>query len=111
LSRDFTECEEMRNAYIRRAQLLVDALANAPGVSVHMPEGGMFVMADVRRTGLSGDDFALGLLNEENVAIMPGESFGKAASGHLRISLTAPDEEIAEACTRILRYARKHSLD
>jgi arginine:pyruvate transaminase len=41
---------------------------------------------------------------------MPGESFGRAASGHLRISLTAPDKEIAEACTRILRYARKHSL-
>jgi arginine:pyruvate transaminase len=110
LSRDFTECEEMRNAYIRRAHLIVDSLANAPGISVHMPEGGMFVMADVRRSGLSGDDFALGLLNEENVAIMPGESFGKAASGHLRISLTAKDEEIAEACTRILRYARKHSL-
>ena len=64
----------MRNAYIRRAHLLVDLLANAPGVSVHMPEGGMFVMVDVRRTGLSGDEFALGLLNEENVAIMPGES-------------------------------------
>jgi arginine:pyruvate transaminase len=110
LSRIFPECQEMRNAYIRRAHLIVDSLANAPGVSVHMPEGGMFVMADVRRSGFSGDDFALGLLNEENVAIMPGESFGKAASGHLRISLTAKDEEIAEACTRILRYARRHGL-
>jgi len=109
LNREFKECEAMRNAYIRRAHLLVDSLANAPGLSVHMPEGGMFVMADVRRTGLSGHDFALGLLDKENVATMPGESFGMAARGHLRISLTAKDEEIAEACTRILRYARKHN--
>jgi arginine:pyruvate transaminase len=106
LSNDFPECHAMREAYIRRARLVVEHLHNAPGISVHMPEGGMFIMADVRRTGLSGADFALGLLNEENVVTMPGESFGKSASGHIRISLTAGDEEIAEASNRIARYAR-----
>ena len=97
----------MRKAYIRRAHVLVERLRNAPGISVHMPEGGMFIMADVRRTGLSGDEFALGLLNEENVVTMPGESFGRAARGHVRLSLTAKEEEIVEACERIARYARR----
>jgi arginine:pyruvate transaminase len=107
LSRDFEECRAMRQAYIRRARLLVDRLSNVPGISVRMPEGGMFVMADVRRTGLSGDDFALGLLNEENIVTMPGESFGTSACGHIRISLTAKEEELTEACDRIGRYARR----
>jgi arginine:pyruvate transaminase len=109
LSREFAECGAMREAYWNRARLLVDTLANAPGLSAHMPEGGMFVMADVRRTCLSGEAFALGLLNEENVAAMPGESFGQSGRGHLRISLTAKEEEIAEASMRIVRYVRKHA--
>jgi arginine:pyruvate transaminase len=107
LSREFDEVHAMRQAYIRRAQLLVERLSNAPGISVRMPEGGMFVMADVRRTGFSGNDFALGLLNEENVVTMPGESFGTSACGHIRISLTAKEDELAEACDRIARYARR----
>ena len=107
LGREFEECRAMRAAYIRRAKVLVERLRNAPGISVHMPEGGMFVMADVRRTGLSGNEFAMGLLDAENVVTMPGESFGQAARGHIRISLTATEDEIAEASKRIARHARK----
>jgi arginine:pyruvate transaminase len=70
----------------------------------------MFVMVDVRRTGLSGDDFALGLLHEENVVTMPGESFGTSACGHIRISLTAKEDELLKACDRIARYARRLTL-
>jgi arginine:pyruvate transaminase len=105
LSQDFKECHEMREAYIRRAHLLVEGLSKAPGISVHMPEGGMFIMADVRRTGLSGNEFALRLLNEENVVTMPGESFGKAGRGHIRISLTAKESDLAEACKRMTRFS------
>ena len=107
LGHDFAECHAMREAYLRRARLVVEGLSNAPGISVRMPEGGMFIMADVRRTGLSGDEFALGLLNQENIATMPGESFGRAGHGHVRISLTANEADVAEACKRIVRYARR----
>jgi arginine:pyruvate transaminase len=107
LGHDFAECHAMREAYLRRARLVVEGLSNAPGISVRMPEGGMFIMADIRRTGLSGDEFALGLLNQENIATMPGESFGGAGRGHVRISLTANEADVAEACKRIVRYARR----
>lgn len=110
LSQDFEECHKMHKAYLRRAHLLVERLSSAPGISVHIPEGGMFVMADIRSTGLSGNRFAHGLLNEENVATMPGESFGASGRGHLRISLTAREQEIVEACERINRYARSIRL-
>ncbi|HMT13526.1 MAG TPA: aminotransferase class I/II-fold pyridoxal phosphate-dependent enzyme, partial [Aestuariivirga sp.] len=73
--------------------------------SAHLPEGGMFVMVDVRRTGLSGQDFALGLLQAEGVVTMPGESFGAGGAGHLRVALTVDDDQMGEAARRICRYA------
>ena len=61
----------------------------------------MFMMVDVRRTGLSGEEFAWRLLNEKHVVVMPGESFGTAAAGHIRVALTVDCPKIAEACVRI----------
>ena len=49
--------------------------------------------------------FATGLLNSEDVAILPCDTFGPSADGHLRISLTEPDPRLAEAGRRIVRYA------
>ncbi len=57
-------------------------------VSARMPEGGMFVMVDVRATKLSGEEFAWKLLDDHNIGVMPGESFGKGGAGHVRIALT-----------------------
>jgi arginine:pyruvate transaminase len=67
----------------------------------------MFVMVDVRKTGLSGETFAMKLLAEENVVTMPGESFGAGGAGHLRVALTVDESEIAEACKRIARLAAR----
>jgi arginine:pyruvate transaminase len=64
-------------------------------------------MVDVRRTGLSGEAFARKLLDQEKVVTMPGESFGEGGAGHLRIGLTATEEQLAEACARISRMAEK----
>jgi arginine:pyruvate transaminase len=67
----------------------------------------MFVMVDVRRTGLSGDEFARRLLAEEAVVTMPGESFGAGGAGHLRVALTVGVDQIAEAARRIKRLAER----
>jgi arginine:pyruvate transaminase len=72
-----------------------------------MPEGGMFVMVDVRRSGLSGDAFAMRLLDEERVVTMPGESFGEGGAGHLRVALTVDEAALAEAARRIARLAER----
>ena len=65
----------------------------------------MFVMLDVRRTGLPAEAFARELLASEGVSVLPGDAFGGAAAGHVRLSLTAADERLAEACNRIGRFA------
>jgi arginine:pyruvate transaminase len=107
LSNHFDEVDAMRQAYIRRARIVVSGLSNAPRIAARMPEGGMFIMVDVRRTGLSGDAFAMRLLDEENVVTMPGESFGAGGAGHIRIGLTANEADLEEACRRISRLAER----
>lgn len=100
------EVAAMREDYRRRATLMTGLLAEAPNCKVTPPEGGMFVMLDVRGTGLGSDAFARGLLEAEGVAVLPCDGFGPSAVGQLRISLTADEARLTEAATRIVRFAR-----
>ena len=105
LTHEFAETREMQRLYVARAEALLKGLRGSNKVTARMPEGGMFVMVDVRKTGLSGEDFAWRLLREKGVVTMPGESFGASAAGHLRVALSADEAEIAEAARRIAELA------
>ena len=65
----------------------------------------MFVLTDVRESGLDDLDWALGLLEQEAVAVLPTGTFGPSGRGHVRIGLAASEDRLAEACRRIARYA------
>ena len=105
LANHFPEVDAMKKSYEARARALVAGLKGARNISARMPEGGMFVMVDVRKTGLSGEEFAHRLLAEENVVTMPGESFGAGGAGHVRVALTVDEKQINEACKRMARLA------
>jgi arginine:pyruvate transaminase len=66
----------------------------------------MFVLLDIRGTGLDAQTFARELLFGEHVAVLPCDGFGPSVAGHLRISLTAPEPRLSEAGRRIVRFAR-----
>ncbi|MFC6447782.1 pyridoxal phosphate-dependent aminotransferase [Shinella zoogloeoides] len=100
----------MRQSYKARAARFADALSRAPGLVPLPPEAGMFIVVDVSDTGMSGEDFAWALLNEELVAVMPGSSFGEGAAGFIRLSLTVPDAHIDEACRRIAALAARATM-
>jgi arginine:pyruvate transaminase len=106
LSQDLPEVALLREAYRARAGLMSGLLQDMPGCRVVPPEGGMFVLLDVRGTGLGGDEFARLLLARERVAVLPCDGFGPSAAGHLRIALSAPGARLAEAGERIVRFAR-----
>ncbi|WP_213683859.1 aminotransferase class I/II-fold pyridoxal phosphate-dependent enzyme [Roseicyclus sp.] len=89
----------------RRRDLLLGRIAGHQVLRAIPPEGAMYVMLDIRATGLSGDDFAARLLDVAHVAVMPGESFGQAAAGHVRVALTLPDDLFAEAVARLIGFA------
>jgi arginine:pyruvate transaminase len=95
----------MRVRFARRAALIHAALDGVAGLRVNRPEAGMFALIDARATGISGEAFAMGLLQAKGVAVMPGESFGQALAGWVRLSLTVSDDRLAEACARIADYA------
>lgn len=101
------EAEAARIAarYRRRRGLAMARLEGRPGISVHPAEGGMYLMADIRRTGLTGIGFATHLLDTRAIAVMPGESFGRAAAGHVRIALTIPDAELGAALDSLAEAA------
>jgi arginine:pyruvate transaminase len=107
LTHEFDTAARMREAYARRARLIADKLGEAPGIRPIAPEAGMFILLDVAGTGLTGEDFAWGLLNEAKIAVMPGPSFGDQARNFVRISLTVPDDDIAEACRRIEAFSKR----
>ena len=63
-------------------------------------------MLDIRATGLTGNDFASQLLNAEHIAVMPGESFGASAKGHIRVAMTVPDKDFTKALKRLITFAK-----
>ncbi|MDO9524684.1 MAG: pyridoxal phosphate-dependent aminotransferase [Gemmobacter sp.] len=91
--------------FSRRADLIRDRLDGVAGLRVHVPEAGMFALLDVRATGMTGTGFALSLLDTVGVAAMPGESFGAALGGWLRLALSQSDSRTADACDRIASFA------
>lgn len=95
----------MAERFANRAEMFWRALDGVSGMRVHRPEAGMFLLIDIRATGLSGNAFAETLLDQQKVAVMPGESFGDGLSGWLRLSLTQSDAKVIEACRRIAAHA------
>jgi arginine:pyruvate transaminase len=98
----------MAQRFARRAQLLRDRLDGVAGMRVYLPDAGMFALVDVGAVAADGQAFALALLEDAGVAVMPGASFGVALRSWLRLSLTQPDDVIEEACRRIAAYAAEY---
>jgi arginine:pyruvate transaminase len=105
LSQDFHMAPTMRTNYQRRADIAGQAFAGTDLIRPMLPEGGMFILLDVSATGLTGLEFAWELLQQEQVAVMPGGSFGQEANSFLRISLTVPDDVLVTAMGRIAALA------
>jgi arginine:pyruvate transaminase len=89
----------------RRRAIALRLLAGQNAVRAIPPEGAMYLMLDIRATGLTGAGFADALLTEEKIAVMPGESFGQAAAGHLRVAMTVADDQFETAMRRLLDFA------
>ncbi|MFI4989495.1 MAG: LL-diaminopimelate aminotransferase [Solirubrobacterales bacterium] len=91
--------------YRRRRDLVCDALRKI-GVDVHPPHATIYVWAPIPEGYSSSAAYAEHVLEEAAVVITPGSVYGPAGEGWFRISLTAPDERIAEAVERLGALAR-----
>ena len=96
------DVERMRREYQRRRDYLVPAL-NALGLKTLMPKGAFYLFTDIRSTGMTDEDFALKLLKEGGVAVVPGSAFGPGGKGFVRLSYATSLEKIKVAVERIGR--------
>ena len=103
---EIPEVDEMRMLYQRRRDMAMAALGQLPGVICRSPAAGMFMLADVRGTGMSGSDFAWALFRQTGVAVLDATAFGPSAEGHLRISFAIDEKSLGEACRRIAEFTR-----
>ncbi|GIV61929.1 MAG: aminotransferase [Rhodothermaceae bacterium] len=101
------DVERMRQAYDRRRRVIVDGL-RAAGLPTFEPEGAFYCFPDIRSTGLSSEEFAQKLLQEERVAVVPGDAFGPSGAGYVRCSYATALDKVEEAVRRITRFARKY---
>ena len=98
------DVETMRGAYDERRRVIVDGL-RAAGLPTFEPEGAFYAFPDITSTGLSSEDFAQRLLQEEHVACVPGSAFGPSGEGYLRCSYATALDQVEEAVKRIARFA------
>ncbi|HTX79974.1 MAG TPA: aminotransferase class I/II-fold pyridoxal phosphate-dependent enzyme [Longilinea sp.] len=98
--------QEMVAEYDRRRRLIVDGL-NHIGLPTFEPRGAFYAFPKISVTGLDDETFATRLLQEEHVAVVPGNAFGKGGEGFVRCSYATAYEKIEEALIRIERFCRR----
>ena len=96
----------MRESYDQRRRYLLHAFKEM-GLSCFEPFGAFYAFPSIRRFGMTSDEFATRLLQEEKVAVVPGTAFGDCGEGYLRISYAYSLDSLKEALGRMERFIRR----
>ncbi|MFT5796506.1 MAG: arginine:pyruvate transaminase [Candidatus Azotimanducaceae bacterium] len=97
--------EKIAAPFKRRREIAREIIANQNTVGLIPAQGAMYLMLDLQATGMTGEAFAYALLDAHHIAVMPGESFGVAAAGHVRVAMTIEDSALAAAIETLCGFA------
>jgi len=97
------DVEKMKEEYNKRRRVIVKRF-NDIGLSCFNPKGAFYAFPNIQSTGLSSENFSEKLLQEGNVAVVPGTAFGACGEGYVRCSYATSLEEINEALERIEKF-------
>lgn len=100
------EVDEMREAYNQRRRYLLKAF-DRMGLSCFEAKGAFYMFPSIKEFGLTSDEFAMQLLEEESLAVVPGSAFGECGEGYIRISYAYSIQELKEALSRIEHFITK----
>ena len=103
LKNGLEDVARMRESYNERRRFLVREL-NDRGLPCFEPYGAFYVFPNIRRFGMSSEEFATRLLHELWVAVVPGDAFGKCGEGFLRISYAYAIEDLKRALEKIQKF-------
>jgi aminotransferase len=98
----------MRDRFAARVELVCARLAELPGVRLSRPGGSFYVFADISEISRRSREFAIELLCQERVVVVPGYAFGASGEGCIRLACTRPRKELAEACERIKSFIARN---
>ena len=101
------DIEEMFISFKQRRNYIVNEL-NRIGLKTHMPKGAFYVFPSIKCTGLSSEAFCEKLLDEQNLALVPGNAFGDAGEGYVRISYAYSMEEIKQAIAKLEEFLKNY---
>jgi aminotransferase len=94
----------MVEEFRRRRDYAYEILETLPGVKIHKPKGTFYIFPDISQITQDSRQFALDLLDREQVVVVPGEAFGPSGKGCIRIALTVNQEVLKEAFERIQHF-------
>ena len=97
---------KMREQYHRRRDLVVRRF-NEIGLDCHSPRGSFYAFPSVKPIGLTEKEFAVGLLEKEKVAVVPGTAFGVNGTGHVRACFATGYDQLITACDRMERFVNQ----
>lgn len=100
------DIEEMRKAYNGRRRYLMHAFQEM-GLKCFEPYGAFYVFPCIKEFGMSSEEFASRLLDEEHVAVVPGSAFGDCGDGYLRISYAYSLEDLKVALGRLENFIKR----
>ena len=99
------ECvEEMKRQYRRRREIIVGGLNDMKGVSCLMPKGAFYAFPNISQLGIPAREFAMRLLKEKHVVVVPGTGFGEGGEGFVRLAYATSEDNIREGLKRIREF-------
>ena len=105
---NYESVQMMRESYDRRRRLMVDAFRNM-GLDCFVPYGAFYVFPSIRKTGMTSEEFCSCLLQEKDVAAVPGNAFGESGEGHIRCCYATAVDKINIALERMSDFVASHS--
>ncbi len=95
----------MAESFKMRRNYIVKEL-NRIGLKTHKPEGAFYVFPSIKATGFSSEEFCERLLDQENLALVPGNAFGQAGEGYVRISYAYSLDELKTAISKLENFLK-----
>ena len=100
------EVQQMRTAYNQRRRFLIHEFQKM-GLPCFEPFGAFYIFPCIKGFGMTSEEFATRLLDEEKVAAVPGTAFGECGEGFLRVSYAYSLEDLKEAVGRLGRFVER----
>lgn len=97
------EVEKMRVSYNQRRRFLMDSLDKI-GVDYFEPKGAFYLFINVKKFGMTSEEFCQTLLHEQKLAVVPGSAFGQSGEGYARISYAYSLKQLKEAMKRLEKF-------